>query len=774
MRIRITKVQVTAFLLALCMTFAMFAQTAGAVTAERNSGLLKNPPLKVGTYPVGKVSKTVDWVALTNYLFKQFKAHETEINISKFKVPVDETNRKHLASIVYGTPKYLRMVSMFSHSKDDTGKVFKCIFPTYRYSKAGCDKMREYCDNAVSKITAGLKANTYLSEAEKVLLVHDRLACLSEYDYANYLDEKKGLIDELPDEDYNAYGPLVLGAGVCTGYTAAMSLCLESLGIKSYSVDSDDMNHSWNIVYLDGTPYFVDTTWDDSTWDICGRSKHENLLVSTSKLKGNHKANDYPTDPVSTYYDNYYWTCSDTAFQLIDNNLYYIDNREETLCRRNSNGTSTVLKDLDYTWYADSNGRYWTNNYSKLASYAGNLIYSTPTEVCSYNVSTGETMVLYSPHLNTSDCYYIYGMTVKDCMLYIDVNNSPKFERDTKAKYQIRVELPHVKKHVTEKKKVYCTDTGYAEGTYCTVCGKVFSGMKKTIPATKHTWGQKVLAEKATPNKDGKYVTSCANCPAKKETTIPKVSGIRLSKASYVYDGKVKTPSVTVRDSQGNELSSKNYTITRSNKASKETGVYKVTVKLSGNYSGKKVLKYKITPAKVKNLKQTKVTTTTVTMKWNSVKGAIYYKIQFSQDDGKTWIDTGVVSQTSVTMTSMTPGTKYRFRIVAMDGDMKVSGKASAVLKTQTLCSAPKITVLESTKPGIVHVKWDEVSGAKEYLIFWSADSKNWERIGTVDYTDVEITGFDNDEKAYIMVRAINAYGKSGKRSAVKSVIIQK
>ncbi len=30
------------------------------------------------------------------------------------------------------------------------------------------------------------------------------------------------------------------------------------------------------------------------------------------------------------------------------------------------------------------------------------------------------------------------------------------------------------------------------------------------------------------------------------------------------------------------------------------------------------------------------------------------------------------------------------------------------------------------------------------------------------------ITGFDNDEKAYIMVRAINAHGKSRKRSAVK------
>ena len=36
-----------------------------------------------------------------------------------------------------------------------------------------------------------------------------------------------------------------------------------------------------------------------------------------------------------------------------------------------------------------------------------------------------------------------------------------------------------------------------------------------------------------------------------------------------------------------------------------------------------------------------------------------------------------------------------------IDGIMytKISGKASAVLKTQTFCSAPKITVPESTKP---------------------------------------------------------------------------
>lgn len=68
-----------------------------------------------------------------------------------------------------------------------------------------------------------------------------------------------------------AYGPLIEGYGICGGYTDAMQLFLEEMGIKSYKIASDQ--HVWNAVYLDNTWYHLDLTWDDPV-----TSTGENLL----------------------------------------------------------------------------------------------------------------------------------------------------------------------------------------------------------------------------------------------------------------------------------------------------------------------------------------------------------------------------------------------------------------------------------------------------------------------------------------------------------------
>lgn len=68
-----------------------------------------------------------------------------------------------------------------------------------------------------------------------------------------------------------AYGPLFQGYGICGGYTDAMELFLEEMGIKSYKISSDQ--HVWNAVYLDGKWVHLDLTWDDPVV-----SSGENLL----------------------------------------------------------------------------------------------------------------------------------------------------------------------------------------------------------------------------------------------------------------------------------------------------------------------------------------------------------------------------------------------------------------------------------------------------------------------------------------------------------------
>ncbi|MGN0522139.1 MAG: leucine-rich repeat domain-containing protein, partial [Eubacterium sp.] len=74
-----------------------------------------------------------------------------------------------------------------------------------------------------------------------------------------------------------------------------------------------------------------------------------------------------------------------------------------------------------------------------------------------------------------------------------------------------------------------------------------------------------VKTTKATTKKNGTVTELCNICGKKiKSTTIYYPKTITLSKTSYVYDGKVKKPTVTVKDSKGNKISSKYYTVTYS------------------------------------------------------------------------------------------------------------------------------------------------------------------------------------------------------------------
>lgn len=100
---------------------------------------------------------------------------------------------------------------------------------------------------------------------------------------------------------------------------------------------------------------------------------------------------------------------------------------------------------------------------------------------------------------------------------------------------------------------------------------------------------------RATLEKNGKITPTCKICGKTKDSKpiyYPKT--VKLAKTSYAYDGKVKTPSVIVKDSKGNALKKDtDYTVTYA-KGRKSAGKYSVTVKFKGKYSGTKKLSFTI------------------------------------------------------------------------------------------------------------------------------------------------------------------------------------
>ncbi|MCQ4635394.1 fibronectin type III domain-containing protein [Anaerovorax odorimutans] len=112
-------------------------------------------------------------------------------------------------------------------------------------------------------------------------------------------------------------------------------------------------------------------------------------------------------------------------------------------------------------------------------------------------------------------------------------------------------------------------------------------------------------------------------------TVKPTIRTVSLSKAAYAYNGKVKKPSVMVKDNRGQAISRSNYTVTYA-KGRKNVGTYKVTVKFNGRpYSGTVSRTFKINPkATSVKLKKGKKQ---FTAKWKKVsKQATGYQIQYS------------------------------------------------------------------------------------------------------------------------------------------------
>ena len=175
------------------------------------------------------------------------------------------------------------------------------------------------------------------------------------------------------------------------------------------------------------------------------------------------------------------------------------------------------------------------------------------------------------------------------------------FENSTADKYATSNGNYFVKIHCNDygmkhlySKKVIKKSTCENEGDIEYTCDRCLYSYDKKVDALGHTYKQTVTP--AAIGKDGKIVKKCSACAATVTSAIAKISSVNLSTVNYTYNGRVKTPSVTVKDSKGKALKNgTDYKISYP-KGTKNVGKYTVKVTLKGNYSGSKSMTYNINP----------------------------------------------------------------------------------------------------------------------------------------------------------------------------------
>lgn len=174
---------------------------------------------------------------------------------------------------------YLTDLSNFVHPFN----TFDKINTTFAASgKVKLKKEPRYSDSQIDtlnkKIDEIYKENYDSSKnvLENIKIFHDYIVNHTKYDQSN----TTGLSNV---GSSSAYGVLIDGIGICSGYSDAMQLFLEKMNVKNYRISSS--THEWNLVYVEGAWRHLDLTWDDPIMsDGSDALKEDYFLIDTNTL----------------------------------------------------------------------------------------------------------------------------------------------------------------------------------------------------------------------------------------------------------------------------------------------------------------------------------------------------------------------------------------------------------------------------------------------------------------------------------------------------------
>lgn len=312
--------------------------------------------------------------------------------------------------------------------------------------------------------------------------------------------------------------------------------------------------------------------------------------------------------------------------------------------------------------------------------------------------------------------------------------------------------LGHIfSKDIVCYKKPTCVQKGEG-GRYCLRC----YAKTDIIYYNKTAHTPVYITDQATLKRNGEVRKECSVCKKLySKKPIAKIAAVVLEKKIYVYDSKVKTPAVIVKDSNGKKLTKNEDYFLSYQKGRKKTGSYSVKVTFKGNYEGTKTLFFKIRPAAVKNI-SAYPSVSSCYLTWNSSKGADGYEIYIKNKSLRLIknTDNPYCTVNKINGKKLKSGTDYVFVIKAYK--KTDNGNIYSVSTSIKAATKPQKTIITKTKC------------TKEALNITTA-KQNCHGYEILLSTN---KSFSNPEKVSVKFRKSNLYTlksiKSGKKYYIK------
>lgn len=251
-----------------------------------------------------------------NNIFNEITAAEDEFP-ERIEVPSmsgDELSQVYEA-VVYDNPE----IMCFGSGASIVTEGSLCFFaPDYTMTPQEQSEKLSLMNEIADKINSYFSDDT--TDYEKELKIHDYLVNQSVYDCES---DGAGL----------AYSCIINGYASCEGYAKATKFLLEKSGIECYNIVGDAENlkgetesHMWNLVNIDGSYYYLDTTWDDPA-ENPGTVSHIYFNITENELKKDHSNFEafFPCESTEANYfvksDNFYYSSDYYSIQKMQNSV---------------------------------------------------------------------------------------------------------------------------------------------------------------------------------------------------------------------------------------------------------------------------------------------------------------------------------------------------------------------------------------------------------------------------------------------------------------------
>lgn len=353
---------------------------------------------------------------------------EESIDVSKYNIDYDAAQMNVLVSYLkYEYPELINLSSKYGYGVRYSGEEKTVYFkPVYLFSADEKDKYFTPFNAELDKIVA--LAQQQPNDFSKALYVHDYIVSACEYATEAYDDP-----DSASPFIFNAYGCLVDNRCVCQGYSVAYKAVMKRLSIPVDYALSEEMNHVWNTVTLDGNTYHADLTYDDPVPDMQGYVGHSNFLCTDDEITAQEHYSWTTSSTISdTSYPNRFWDDIKSRICINGDEVIYAaynSTRKSYLERRNlmTNEVSVISSGLNgVRWKSGDGAYYYVGSFSRLELVGDVLYYSLPDGVNAIALDGSDDQSVY--RLPQTAAGMLYGFVQRDDKFYGELTTSPTYD----------------------------------------------------------------------------------------------------------------------------------------------------------------------------------------------------------------------------------------------------------------------------------------------------------------------------------------------------------